>query len=244
MESATPEIERLTGAVTPWPDRARALVVEDQDGYERAAVLLREIKGLRSEIADTFGPIVAKALAAHREALAQRKRHEAPLELAERTIKTLMAGYVREEERKAREEAARLEREAREEEARRQAAEREAEEQTRLAEAEELYAAGKNEEAMAVLDAPMPEPDPLPPPPPVVVTPPPRAAGISVRETWSAEVTDLVALVRAVADGKAPAAFLRADLPAINGWARATKGSAQVPGVRVRRETGVAARAS
>ncbi len=32
MESATPEIERLTGAVTPWPDRARALVVEDQDG--------------------------------------------------------------------------------------------------------------------------------------------------------------------------------------------------------------------
>src|SRR3972149_302786 len=115
-------IEQLTSAVATWPDRARMLVIHDQASYEGAAVLLREIKGLRGGIEATFGPIVAKAHATHREALAQRKKHEAPLEIAERSLKIGMGSYAAEQERKAREERARQELAAREGEAKRQAA--------------------------------------------------------------------------------------------------------------------------
>lgn len=238
------DTERLSSAVAPWPDRARALVVHDEAGYEGAAVLLREIKGLRGEIEATFGPIIAKAHAVHREACAQRKKHEAPLELAETAIKRTMGAYVLAEERRAHEDQARLDREARELEARRIAEERVAEEAARLVEAEALEAAGMREEADAVLAAPMPEPDPIPAPPPPPTIARPTAAGISVRETWSAEVTDLAALVRAIAEGRAPLTLVQVDRTAIGQWARATKGSVTLPGVRIVSGTGIAARAS
>src|SRR3990172_2943408 len=94
MAADTNATERLSRTVASWHDRAHALVVQDQASYEGAAVLLREIKSLRGEIELTFGPITAKARAAWKESLAQRKRHEAPLEIAEGTIKRAMATFI------------------------------------------------------------------------------------------------------------------------------------------------------
>jgi len=245
MAADTNATERLSRTVASWHDRAHALVVQDQASYEGAAVLLREIKSLRGEIELTFGPITAKARAAWKESLAQRKRHEAPLEIAEGTIKRAMATFIQVEERRVRDEAARLEREAREEDARRRAEERAAEETTRLAEAEALEAAGMGHEALAVLAAPMPEPDPIPPPPP---PPPtiarPTASGISTPTTWHAEVTDLRELVLAIAAGKAPLTLVEASATALGQYARATKGSVSVPGVRFFGRVGISSRAS
>jgi hypothetical protein len=45
-----------------------------------------------------------------------------------------------------------------------------------------------------------------------------------------------------VAEGKAPAWFLVPNMTAINQWARATKGTVQIPGVRVVNDRQVAAR--
>jgi hypothetical protein len=42
----------------------------------------------------------------------------------------------------------------------------------------------------------------------------------SLQKTWEAEVTDMRALARAVADGTAPVTFLAANLSAINAAAR------------------------
>lgn len=235
-------IENLTAAVMPWPERARALVVQDAQSYEAAAVLLREIKGLRGEIEATFGPIVAKAHATHREALAQRKKHEAPLEIAERSLKIGMGSYAAEQERKAREERARQELAAREAEAKRQASLWADEEATRLAEAEELERAGRGAEALAVLAAPMPEEPALPPPPPVIAELP-RVEGVSVRETWVAEVVAMMALVEAVAVGRAPLALITVDKVALAQFARSTRGTIAVPGVRFTARKDISSRA-
>ena len=62
-----------------------------------------------------------------------------------------------------------------------------------------------------------------------------------MREVWSAEVSDLAALVRAVADRKAPAGLVLANQQALDQLARALKETMAVPGVRVRKQTSVAA---
>lgn len=224
--------------------QVEALAITCQPEYELAASFLGWIKALLARVGETFDPICQAADRAHKLAVAKRREHAEPLQRAELRVKAMMSRYVDAENRRIRDEAARLEREAREEEARRRAAEREAEEAARLAEAEALAAAGMHAEADAVLDAPMPEPDPIPPPPPPPTIARPTAAGISVRETWSGEVTDLAALVRAIADGRAPLTLVKADPVALGAWARSTKGTVAIPGVRVASGTGIAARAS
>jgi len=70
-----------------------------------------------------------------------------------------------------------------------------------------------------------------------------KASGVSYRETWKAEVTDLDALIAAAAAGNAMArGCICADEKAINGQARALKQNFKVPGVRVFAERGVSAR--
>lgn len=224
--------------------QADALTVSSQSEYESAARFLVAIKALLAKVAETFDPVVLAAHRAHKAAVEARRKHADPLEAAEWRVKTTMARYLTEQERLRREEAARLEREAREAEARRIAAERREYEEARLKAAEALEEAGMHEEADAVLSEPMPEPDPIPPPPPSPTIARPTAAGIAVRETWSAEVTDLAALVRAIAAGQAPLTLVRASSAALGQWARATKGSVAIPGVRVVSGTGIAARTS
>jgi len=66
-----------------------------------------------------------------------------------------------------------------------------------------------------------------------VAAPVAKVAGVAMVETWSAEVSDLLTLVKAVAAGKEPLSYLEANTVALNGAARATKGQIQIPGVRM-----------
>jgi hypothetical protein len=75
-----------------------------------------------------------------------------------------------------------------------------------------------------------------------VVAPVAKVAGVSQTITYKAEVTNLGALVNAAAVGKAPLEWLLPNEQALNALARATKGTATVPGVVMRKITGVAAR--
>ena len=52
------------------------------------------------------------------------------------------------------------------------------------------------------------------------------------REVWSAEVTDIKALCRAVADGKASTECVMANMPVLNRMASALKATMNIPGVR------------
>lgn len=64
---------------------------------------------------------------------------------------------------------------------------------------------------------------------PVVQT---RVAGISMGERWSAEVTDLMELVKAVAAGTVPLEAIVAETKFLNNQARALKANLKYPGVR------------
>ena len=85
-------------------EEVNGVSISDQESLNKANNFLAEIKGLRKEVADTFDPIISKAHKAHAEALAQKKKIDAPLADAEKTIKRGMAFYIDEQDRKREEE--------------------------------------------------------------------------------------------------------------------------------------------
>lgn len=227
------------------PDQAKAIRIADQGTFERAAEFLLGVKALRREIDETFDPVIKKSHEAHKEAVAAKKKVEAPVADAEAIVKRGMGTYQLEQERVAREaaEVARKERERLEAEARaregaeRKRLEREAEDR-RLAEASEAEARGDAETAARLLDAPL-EPVFVAPAAPVFMPPPaPETAkveGVSFRESWDFELVD---------ERNLPREYLTPDLKKIGAVVRAMKGETKIPGVRVWSTKTVAARAA
>ena len=76
---------------------------------------------------------------------------------------------------------------------------------------------------------------------PIVTRDVPKVAGLSSRENWYAECTDLAALVNAVAAGAAPLSLLMANDKVLGAQARSLKKDFLVPGVRVWMEKSLAA---
>lgn len=211
-----------------WPERARSLKISDQATYEIACEELKGIKGLRAQVEEAFGPIVKKAYEAHREAVLQRKKADAPLDEAEGILKQSIATWQTEQERVRREEQRRLEEEARRKQ------EEELEQQIEQAEAEGASAA----EVEAIIER-----APAMPAAPVVAAPTiAPVSGVSTRETWAAEVTDLAAFIKHVAAHPEHSALLLPNMTAINQMARALKSAMKIPGVRVYSSSTVAVR--
>lgn len=215
--NAMNQIQALTERSGSLPDRAQQIAITDSETFARAGVVLRDMKAVRKEIAETFGPIIQSAHATWKEAIAQRKRVEAPLEDAERHVKAKVSAYLQAEEQSRRVETARLAAQAKAED-----------DERRLEEAGALEAAGEPEAAERVLDKPT-----FQPPPPPVSRPAPKAAGISSRELWRADVVDLTALVRSVAAGDAPISLLTVDPKVLGGLVRSLKGELKLPGIKV-----------
>ena len=220
---APPDTEALEFAALSWPEKARALVVTDAETFAQAGELLTGIKGLRKEIADSCDPVIRKAHEAHQAACAQKKKLEAPLVQAEAAIKRSIGTWHAEEDRRRREEQRRLAEIA-----------RKAEEDARVEEAAALEAAGEPELARHVIEAP-----PIVAAP--ILPPAPKADGVSVRTLYRAQVVDLRALCKAVAEGTAPVALVVANEKALNQMAVALREGFHVPGCRVVTETSVAA---
>lgn len=204
MTTTQSELEQQALAI---PDQALALMIVGEETYRHATELLLTIKDLRKEIEATFAPIIEKAFAAHKEAVAQRKRHEEPLIKAEGILKPRMAAYLEEQESQRRE------------------AERKAQEAAQLQEAVNAEAMGDVGGVEAALNgygvASV-----------IVPSSVPKVEGISTRDVWSGEVTNLLALVRTVAEGKAPLEFLTINPTFLNQMARAMKQNLRYPGVR------------
>ncbi|MCX6553147.1 MAG: hypothetical protein NTY02_19460 [Acidobacteria bacterium] len=226
MIDRTPAVEALT-----WPARAEALVVQSADHYNAAAELLKSIKALRQKIADTFGPHVKRAFDAHRALVAEQKAAEAPLVTAETTIKAKLVAYDTEQEQIRREEARRLQELARQDEERRRLAEAAAMERQAQATGDTSLQA----EAEALIAEPVEAP---------VITvqkATPVVGGISYRTTYSARVTDKLALIAYVAAHPAFAALLDPNMPALNAQARSLKLALQIPGIVVDAKRDIAA---
>lgn len=200
-------------------DLAGRVEVIDSNSADRAGRLLMQLKAVRKSMSDARMAITRPLDEAKKRAIAQENVIAEPIEEAIQHLDGQIKGFAIEERR-------RVAREQAEAEARRAELEIEAQiaaEEGRLSDAAELQlqrdATGTVEKAH-------------------------RAAGTQARFTWVAEVTDLDALVRTVAENAMlPSNFLTPNQSALNAFARATAGKATVPGLRFVEKPSLAATA-
>lgn len=205
-------------------DQAKAVQVVDSESYVKAGDMWKALGDMIAEVKATFDPICDAAHKAHKAATAKRASYLDPLTDAQKAVKKLMSDYDQEQDRIRQEEQRRLEEEA-----------RKAEEERRLQEAimaeEEAKASGATkeeaeQEAAAILE------EPVTVAPVIVPKATPKLQGGPVyREVWSARVTDIRALCRAVADGRASTECVMGNMPVLNKMAVALKQTMQIPGV-------------
>ena len=211
-------IKEVTERALTVPEKAQAIIIRSNDDFIKAGEILTAIKSLRKEIDATFDPIIKKAFEAHKEAVAQKKKVDAPLVEAEGIVKPRMAAWNAEQERIRREEEERLREIARKEE-----------EERRLKEAIDAEKSGNKEEAEAILETP------IEPPPVVIPKTTPKVAGVSFTKQWKFRITD---------PNKIPREYLTPDEVKIGGVVRALKDKANIPGVEVYTVDGVSGRAA
>ena len=207
----------VEGRALAIPERARTLVVMDNESMERAHAMLTDIRALRKEIQDTFRPLAEKAHQAHRAILQKQKEAEAPLVEAENYLRPAIRAYMDEQERIRREQEARLHEEA-----------RMAEEERRLEEALRAEQEGNHKEAEEILTE---KPGFIPAP--IVPRGTPKVDMRLFRRTWKVRVVSLKALVQAAAQNEFLLPYLMANEAALNQVARAQKGMMNIPGVEV-----------
>lgn len=233
---------------------AKEWTINDAEDYDMAADELKAIKSKAKALEDRRKEIT-KPLDASKKSVMDLFRE--PLELlaqAESVIKRAMLTWQQEQERIRRAEQARLEAEAKAERERlaKEAAAREAEARAKAAEAERLASAGDAIAAaelaesaqQALFEADVQRETAALVTAPVAKVAEAKAAGVSTRETWKAEVTDKAALIAHVAANPQFSGLLTVDQSALNALARSLKSSLTLPGVRVYAEQTLAARAS
>lgn len=210
------EVRRIEEQAADVIATAKSIQITSQAGLELACEQLRRIKALQDAAIAAFGPIKEKAFAAHKEACAQEKRQLAPLQDAEKILKSGIAVYEMEQRR------------LREAEERRLLEEQERQHAEQLeAQIEEAERDGASvEEVQAIIE------QPAPPRPFVPVIQQPRPAGITPRQTWHAEITSLQVLIDAVAKGQAPILAIEPNMTYLNGRARTDKALLKIPGVK------------
>ncbi len=245
----------LTNSAQKALANATDYVIDSPTMFELASDDLKRVKSLQKEVEEKrtgiTGPL-NQAVKAVNDLFRSPKEY---LDKAEATLKRAMVTYTTEQERLAAEARRQAEAEARAERERLAQQEREAQEAARRAEAEAQAAAEAGDQeaaakamqqaqaaqdaaAMAAITANVMTIAPQ-------VEAPAKVSGISSRVSYVVEVTDLLALVKAVAAGTAPIECLQADAKFLGAQARAFKKAGQLyPGVLAKEERGIAARAS
>lgn len=209
-----PSKDALIATASGHLTMAESIIIDSPTMYGEAA---EEVKSIKRKIAelDTRRKEITGPLDVAKKSVMDLFR--APTEMLEKASKILgkaMEHYDAEQDRLRRERQALLDAEARKER------ERLAEEAAKLAEAGRTEEAAVKLETAAVISAPAADTEAV------------KAAGISFTERWQAEVVDIVALCRYVADNPDQRALVTANQVALNGMARALKGSMKIPGVK------------
>lgn len=238
----------LTTTAEQALNNATAYVIDSDSMFQVVSDDLKKIKALQKEVEEKRTSITGplnQAVKAVNDLFRSPKDY---LDRAEATLKRSMVAYTTEKNRIAQEERAKAEAERR----RLEEEERRALEAARLAEQEahEAVAVGDQESAvkamnearhalsqadMVAMSANMMAVAPA--------EPELKVSGISTRLTYRAEVTDMMALVRAVAQGTAPIECLQADTKFLGQMARAFKKSGQIyPGVQSIEDRSISAR--
>lgn len=204
---------------------AGSLSIKTVEQYTACADDLKRIKGMQKDVEAKRVSLAANIDAAKKEVQDLFKPAQNWLDDAEKAIKAAMISFQQEQEKQRQLDEARSAQTARKEQ------------EDLLARAENHEGKGRvevaavlQEQAASVTAAP------------VVTQAPMKVAGISTKTTYSAEVTDLMELVKAVAAGTVPLVVLQADMKVLNAQAKALKDHLKYPGVKVVSTSGIAAR--
>jgi len=193
--------------------QAKELMIRNQENYSKANDFLKTVKSLQLKVKDTFRPIIDQAFRTHKEAVAKEKIHLEPLLKAEVLIKNKMMEWLKIQEEIRFKQEAKLQARA------------EKERQEALAKAEAARANGKEsraeryEEKAANIIAPQ-------------LAPTIDTGGAGIRKYWSAEVVDLMLLVKAIADGRASIMAVEPNMPFLNKQAEMLKETFNFPGIK------------
>jgi len=189
-----------------FASKAEQLLVIDADSYAHAGEIVKQIKGIRKAIFNTFKPMKQKIDASKKEVLDQERKLDNPLKAADVALKGRMADWQTEEEARRQEKQAALRLVA-----------QKRDEDLRVELAMQAEAAGDEAQADYILEAP-------PLPPPVVASRVPKVDGLHTRDHWRFEITD---------PEQVPRLYWEIDEAAIGDTVRRMKSLATIPGVRV-----------
>jgi hypothetical protein len=234
------ERQEIVAFASPMITAARACEVTTHAGYAKAGTQLKAIKGAQKALEVKKKKVLDPALAAVKAIRELFAGPEAELVQAENLYKRAMIAFddeqaeIRQAEQRRLDDIARREREkvqAAADKARQDAEAARAAGDEKKADRLEAKADAKQDQAHTVVAA-------------TAQTEAPRVAGTAVREVWSATVTDLMVLVKAVAAGEVPLFAIEPNLKFLNNQARAMKRELKYPGVTATVEKSLAARSS
>ena len=253
----TPAVMAEVEAAEQALEDAKTFAVTTIPEYEQAGEELKKLSGRGKQLEQMRKNLKAPALEQCKRIDEFFKGPQTFIDDAKKAIKKALGAFDAEQKRKreeaerkaaedARKERERLEREAAkaEETARKKRAAEEAkarklEEEGRAAEAEaKRKAAAEREEArLREAEAKRDAAEQVPVAPVIQPEQPeqPEVKGISTRQVWKFEITDITQL---------PPEYLKADEKAIGGVVRALKDKTNIPGVRVYCEDSIAARSA
>lgn len=216
--------------VQPIVNYANVLVIKSSEDSIGAQSTLKELKRRRAAIHEKFDPPVRAAHTAWKAAKDLYNFFVNPFDQAEVIIKRKVVTFE-EQERRKREEEARLA------EAKRQEAERKEREKLE-AQAKAAEEKGKTEKAEALRE----KAETVTVAPSFTPPPPPQVKGTAFKKTWRATVTDKMALIREVAAGNLPHTVLDVNPSVLNGLAKTWKDTRKFGGVDFREETDMSVR--
>ena len=207
--------DELNKEILPELSVAAEIVVRDAESYQMAGETWKSLTALEKKIKAYWEIDVDAAKNLHKSLVAKRDAMLGPVGEQKNSLRVGMKSFEDEQERIRRAEQARLEEVA-----------RKAAEEAALAQAVALEQNGHKAAAEAVIAAPVVAP--------AVYVPKatPTGFGNATRRTWGAEVTDLMALVKAVAAGQVPIQAIEANMVFLNGQSRMLKAALAYPGVK------------
>jgi len=212
---ARPDPSSLVAEAAPLVERASKIVVTDVAEHATAQESIKTLRGLEKRITDAFEPTRKSLDTSKKELLALRDGMLRPLETARLTIDRTCGAYETEQRRIAEAETTRLQEEARKQE-----------EERAFQEALAAEDAGDSALAQSIIEEPAPAP--------VVYVAPQIAKvdGMSSQTRWHADVVDLLALVRYVAQHPEWINLLEPNMVSLHRMAVANKAELRIPGVR------------
>lgn len=201
-----PSTTEERGELELYETMAPAIAVTCEAEYGVAGEFLARIKTFRKAITDKFRPVINAANALTASIRDLRNEIEEPAAQVEKRISDRMSAY-----------RVQVEAEARRKQLEAETAARKAAEEAKLAEVREVAASGQLEEATRILERPVQTP--------IVPTQvaAPTSSFVTFTRHYYAEVTDA---------NLVPREWCEPNQKALDAHARATKGTATIPGVK------------